>query len=216
MAVEIRKWDKQKDQYITNIYETVAERLRKFREECPVSQGWALKTEVQADSEHVFATAWIVDPEGRTVAVGHAEEGRNTTMINKTSAVENAETSAIGRALMAAGFGGGEFASAEELRAALQAQAEIESVKTTSTEGQNRQDRGEQGSQNQSTGGQSGFPRIEGVSFEETVGRDGRNYVIAKGDTYNNKTKLEKLGFKQKKGQDGKWVVYRPAQDQAA
>lgn len=51
------------------------------------------------------------------IATGHAEELRsdNARSVNFTSAVENAETSAIGRALSALGLGGGEFASANEL-----------------------------------------------------------------------------------------------------
>ena len=68
----------------------------------------------------------------------------------------------------------------------------------------------------QNTGQQSlEFPQIEGVSFEEITGHDGNRYTIAKGDTYNKRTVLGKLGFKRVKGQDGKWVIYRPAQKAA-
>jgi hypothetical protein len=48
-------------------------------------------------------------------SVGHAEEFRNSSYINKTSALENASTSALGRCLAAFGLSGSEFASAEEL-----------------------------------------------------------------------------------------------------
>jgi AmiR/NasT family two-component response regulator len=40
-------------------------------------------------------------------------------MVNATSALENAETSAIGRALASLGLGGTEFASADEVARAL-------------------------------------------------------------------------------------------------
>lgn len=108
-------------------YETVAERVRKFRADCPVKDGWALITEVQfPDEQRVVAIAKIIDPEGRLVATGTAEELRGASMINRTSAVENAETSAIGRCLAAAGYGFGEFCSADELAMALQKQEELQ------------------------------------------------------------------------------------------
>jgi hypothetical protein len=52
-------------------------------------------------------------------SVGHAEEFRNSSYINKTSALENASTSALGRCLAAFGLSGSEYASAEELVNAL-------------------------------------------------------------------------------------------------
>jgi len=48
-------------------------------------------------------------------SVGHAEEFRNSSLVNKTSALENASTSALGRCLASFGLSGSEFASAEEL-----------------------------------------------------------------------------------------------------
>lgn len=49
------------------------------------------------------------------IATGHAEESRTSSEINKKAAVENAETSALGRALSNLGLSGGEFASINEL-----------------------------------------------------------------------------------------------------
>jgi len=107
-------------------YETVAERVRKFRERYPVDSGWRLVTEVLFPKDDVvLCRATIIDPDGRLVASGTAEETRGSSYINRTSAVENAETSAIGRALFAAGFGGGEFCSADELLVALKRQEEL-------------------------------------------------------------------------------------------
>ena len=55
--------------------------------------------------------------------VGHAAERDNTGFVNKTSALENCETSAVGRALAFAGFGGGySIASKEEVENAKTAQ----------------------------------------------------------------------------------------------
>jgi hypothetical protein len=108
-------------------YETVSERLQKFRKEHPAESGWSITTEIiEINDEKVLIQAKIIDDKGRIVGTGLAEEYRDESMINKTSAVENCETSAIGRALMAAGFGSGEYCSAEELLAALTRQREID------------------------------------------------------------------------------------------
>ena len=64
----------------------------------------------------VKATIYIKDDgEWIPVATGHAEEFRGQGMVNKTSALENCETSAIGRALASLGLHGGEFASSFEV-----------------------------------------------------------------------------------------------------
>ena len=56
-------------------------------------------------------------------ATGHAEEKRDSSFINKTSALENMfQFSSLGRCLAAFGLHGSEFASAEELANALKQQ----------------------------------------------------------------------------------------------
>jgi hypothetical protein len=107
-------------------YETVALRVSKFREKHPA---WALETEIiQRDSEVVLMKASIKDETGRVLATGHAEEYRAASQINETSATENCETSAIGRALAALGLGGTEFASADEVANAITQQKRITPV----------------------------------------------------------------------------------------
>ncbi len=62
----------------------------------------------------------VLDKEGRALATGLAEEEKGSTFINKTSYVENCETSAWGRAL--ANFGIGldtSVASANEVKNAI-------------------------------------------------------------------------------------------------
>lgn len=55
-----------------------------------------------------------------TLGVGHAYEKEGSTFINKTSYIENCETSAVGRALGMAGFGiDTSVASADELQNAI-------------------------------------------------------------------------------------------------
>jgi hypothetical protein len=105
-------------------YQTVAYRLAEFRKQFPAASKWNIATEcLHRDNETVVFKATIISPEGKAVATGHAEEKRDASFINRTSAYENCETSAIGRALAAAGFIGNEFASADELALAIQAQS---------------------------------------------------------------------------------------------
>lgn len=111
-------------------YKTVALRLSEFREHHPVESGWAVKTKViQAGEDRVIVRCDIVDPRGTTIATGHAEEKRSEGQINPTSALENCETSAVGRALSACGFPGSEYASAEEVAEALALQDQATSQK---------------------------------------------------------------------------------------
>ena len=105
-------------------YQTVALRVQKFREAHP---DWELSTEIiEANEKLVIMQARIYNTDGKCIATGHAEEFRTASQINCTSALENAETSAIGRALAAAGWGGTEFASANEVQNAIHQQSNPE------------------------------------------------------------------------------------------
>jgi hypothetical protein len=98
-------------------YETVALRVKKFRDAHP---NYRLLTEiVSRDEDCVVMVARIANEKGEILATGHSEEYRHTSQINRTSALENAETSAIGRALASLGLGGTEFASADEVANAI-------------------------------------------------------------------------------------------------
>lgn len=101
-------------------YETVASRVQRFREDTKSLGNFGIITEViHRDEKTVLLKATITNAEGRVLATGHAEEVRASSQINKTSALENAETSAIGRALAALGYAGTEFASADEVAQAI-------------------------------------------------------------------------------------------------
>lgn len=83
-------------------YVEVKDRLAAFRKE---HAEWGLHTEVVFDDgKRILMRAWITDVEGRTLAVGHAEEVRGTNNINARNAVENCETSAWGRAFAGLGY----------------------------------------------------------------------------------------------------------------
>lgn len=110
-------------------YRTVAKRLKEFRAVYPACEGWCIDTTISRAEDTVLAFCQIKNPDGAVVATGHAEEDR-TRGVNKTSAVENAESSAVGRALAFFGFLGVDIASDEEIAAAKAAQAEAESSDT--------------------------------------------------------------------------------------
>ncbi len=103
------------------IYLTVAYRINELREKNKHDLG--ITTElIEADNSIVIMKATISDKSGFIIGTGYAEEKRGSSMINKTSALENCETSAIGRALAACGYGGTEYASANEVENAIHQQ----------------------------------------------------------------------------------------------
>jgi len=83
-------------------YVEVNERLRYFRENYP---NYSLTSEVieKTDTSILIQAKIIYD--GVVLATGLAEEEKGSTFINKTSYVENCETSAWGRALGNFGIG---------------------------------------------------------------------------------------------------------------
>jgi hypothetical protein len=102
-------------------YHTVAERVHAFRE---VSPDLTIETEiVRWEGDDVVVKASISD-NGKLLATGLAHEVRGSTNINRTSHVENCETSAIGRCLAAFGLGGTEYATADEVANAITQQNE--------------------------------------------------------------------------------------------
>ena len=114
-----------KDDGIVNIrgkqYLTVARRINDFREQ---HSDYGIHTEIlSVNDQTVVCRATITDANGRQVSSGIAEENRNASNINKTSAVENCETSAVGRALAFFGLAGTEIASADEVAGAIAQQS---------------------------------------------------------------------------------------------
>jgi len=86
-------------------YVEVSTRVAYFRAKFP---GWSLRTEVLEKTEaSIMVMAKVLDENDRVIATGLAEEHRDDkrSMVNKTSYVENCETSAWGRALGNLGIG---------------------------------------------------------------------------------------------------------------
>ena len=119
-------------------YAPVAERVRAFRDELP---DWRIVSKIVdfRDQEWVF-TAEILDPTGDVMANGHASEKVGAGNINRTSALENAETSAVGRALGFLGIGiAASIASADEVTNAAQQLEEIKMREALASDREKRQ-----------------------------------------------------------------------------
>lgn len=102
-------------------YATVASRVQAFRELCP--DGLITTDIISLEDGVVTMKATISDETGKVVATGLAQEKEGAGFVNKTSYIENCETSAIGRAMAMIGIGSDEsMASAEELANALKQQ----------------------------------------------------------------------------------------------
>lgn len=93
-------------------YETVADRIKRFYAD---HKDGRITTKLVTDTDvKVVMKAYLYIGEV-LVATGYAEEVRGKGMVNTTSAMENCETSAVGRALANANYAGDKRASREEM-----------------------------------------------------------------------------------------------------
>ena len=99
-------------------YVQVTERVKGFRELFPNGR---IECEIVDLKDGVVTMkAYVSDDNGRLIATGYAQEKESSSYINKTSFIENCETSAVGRALGWVGIGvDGSMASADELANAI-------------------------------------------------------------------------------------------------
>jgi len=107
-------------------YVEVNERVKFFRQE-ERFKDWTISSEFAVlDAETAVCRTTISDTSGRVVATGYAHEEKSSSSINKTSFIENCETSAVGRALGFLGIGiDTSIASANEVNDAIAKQQEL-------------------------------------------------------------------------------------------
>jgi len=101
-------------------YKTVAERVTEIHntnKDKPLS----IETDLVSWTEGIVVFKATVTT-GGGIFTGYAYEREGSSQINKTSALENCETSSIGRAVAAAGYSGTEYASANEVENAIKQQ----------------------------------------------------------------------------------------------
>lgn len=102
-------------------YAEVNQRIKAFRMLCP---NGCITTEILSNQDGVvIMKASIHDEDGRLLGTGTAYEKEGSSNINKTSYIENCETSAVGRALAMCGLGIDlSVASYEEVENAIEQQ----------------------------------------------------------------------------------------------
>lgn len=107
-------------------YVEVFQRVKAFRNVCP---NGTIATELVSNENGVCVfKASVMDDEGKLLATGTAYEKENSSFINKTSYIENCETSAVGRALGFLGIGiDTSIASVEEVVNAMNGQKKEDS-----------------------------------------------------------------------------------------
>lgn len=105
-------------------YVAVNERIKYFWQTYPAPKG-RINTILIEDEDEVCTFRAIILIDDVLVATGHAQEDKKEGYINKTSYVENCETSAVGRALGMLGIGiDTSIATAEEVDLAIAGQNE--------------------------------------------------------------------------------------------
>lgn len=99
-------------------YVMVNERVKAFRKLCP--DGSITTDILSCEDGVVVMKATVTDETGRVLASGLSYEKEGNGNINRTSYIENCETSAVGRALGFLGIGiDGSMASADEVANAI-------------------------------------------------------------------------------------------------
>ena len=100
-----------------NDYATVALRIGILRRNLGTTATISSNIIHQDDKKVIVRSEVFID--NKLVSTGLAEELRAASRINQTSALENAETSAVGRALAMLGLTNDKIASAEEVSGAI-------------------------------------------------------------------------------------------------
>lgn len=129
--IPIKRKNKETGEVTTKNYVPVSERIKAFRKVYPVG---FINTEIELEDDNKcrFKATIYQYYDGPVLAVARAEENRNNGLINKTSLIENCETSAVGRALGMCGFGiDNDLASAEEVQNAVSQQDYLEDKEMT-------------------------------------------------------------------------------------
>ena len=107
-------------------YVDVASRIQAFRMLYPEGRIFTVKLDSEPGTALFKAEIWANDLTGTLLATGHAFEEKNASSINRTSYIENCETSAVGRALGMLGIGStSSIASVDEMYGAIEAQEVI-------------------------------------------------------------------------------------------
>lgn len=119
-------------------YTQVSTRINLFRKYFPMA---SIETLITYNDDIRVIIQTKISLNDKVIATGYAEEVRGDgNYINQTSAVENCETSSIGRALSNLGLGGSEYASSFEVTSAIAKQEQIKQSYQQQKQYQNQKD----------------------------------------------------------------------------
>lgn len=126
-TMTIERMDRSTGRKVSKEYAEVNQRIKAFRMVYPEGM---IYTELISDEDGVcIFKAEVHSADGKLLGMGHAYEKEGSSNINKTSYIENCETSAVGRALGMAGFGiDTSVASYEEVQNAILNQEEPKGI----------------------------------------------------------------------------------------
>ncbi|MEV9528475.1 hypothetical protein AB0W38_07765 [Aliarcobacter butzleri] len=185
-------------------YTQVSTRINVFRKYFPTA---SIETLITYNDDVRVIIQTKISLNDRIIATGYAEEVRGDgNYINQTSAVENCETSSIGRALSNLGLGGSEYASANELENALAQQEQIKQNNNQRTTNQQTYQPQRQANQRQQYQHQNDFSNIINAGLQ--VIDNGDVLVISGDGIFEKKAIIKNAGFRWS-GQNRVWYMQK-------
>ena len=183
-------------------YTQVSTRINVFRNYFPTA---SIETLITYNDDVRVIIQTKISLNDRIIATGYAEEVRGDgNYINQTSAVENCETSSIGRALSNLGLGGSEYASANELENALAQQEQIKQNNNQRTTNQQTYQPQRQANQRQQYQHQNDFSNIINAGLQVI---DNGDVLVVSGDgIFEKKSIIKNAGFRWD-GQNRVWYM---------
>ena len=174
-------------------YTQVSTRINIFRKYFPTA---SIETLITYNDDVRVIIQTKISLNDRVIATGYAEEVRGDgNYINQTSAVENCETSSIGRALSNLGLGGSEYASSFEVTSAI---AKQEQIKQTTNQQSYQQQKQYQNQKDFSTIINSGLQVID----------NGEILVVSGEGIFEKKNIIKNAGFRWN-GQNKTWYMQK-------
>lgn len=185
-------------------YTQVSTRINVFRKYFPTA---SIETLITYNDDVRVIIQTKISLNDKVIATGYAEEVRGDgNYINQTSAVENCETSSIGRALSNLGLGGSEYASANELENALAQQEQIKQNNNQRTTNQQTYQPQRQSNQRQQYQHQNDFSNLINAGLQVI---DNGDVLIVSGDgIFEKKSIIKNAGFRWS-GQNRVWYMQK-------
>jgi hypothetical protein len=185
-------------------YTTVTNRITIFRR---YFSDYSIVTDVlQNDDIKVVVQTKITTPSGVIIATGLAEEFRGKNIINTTSALENAETSSIGRALACLSLGGSEYASANEVENAISQQEQMKQNNNQRTTNQQTYRPQRQADQKQQYQHQNDFTTLLNAGLQ--IIDNGDTLTVSGDGIFEKKSIIKNAGFRWN-GQNRVWFMQK-------